>query len=43
MIINTQAFAASLNEDKNKEGRSGDKAARIIYSKPLTWIFFTSR
>ena len=33
MIINTQAFAASLNEDKNKEGRSGDKAARIIYSK----------
>ena len=33
MIINTQAFAASLNESKNKEGRSGDKAARIIYSK----------
>ena len=33
MIINTQAFAASLNEEKNKEGRSGDKAARIIYSK----------
>lgn len=33
MIINTQAFAASLNAEKNKEGRSGDKAARIIYSK----------
>lgn len=32
MIINTQAFAASLNEDKNKEGRAGDKAARIIYT-----------
>jgi len=33
MIINTQAFAASLNESKNVEGRSGDAAARIIYSK----------
>ncbi len=33
MIINTQAFAASLNEKKNKDGRGGDKAARIIYTK----------
>lgn len=33
MIINTQAFASSMNEDKNVEGRSGDSAARIIYSK----------
>ena len=33
MIINTQAFAASLNEDKNVEGRKGDAAARIIYSR----------
>lgn len=33
MIINTQAFATSLNENKNVEGRKGDKAARIIYSK----------
>lgn len=33
MIINTQAFAASLNEEKNVEGRKGDRAARIIYSK----------
>lgn len=33
MIINTQAFASSLNEDKNIEGRSGDKAARIIYTE----------
>lgn len=33
MIINTQAFAASLNEEKNVEGRKGDAAARIIYSK----------
>ena len=32
MIINTQAFAASLNEEKNVEGRRGDQAARIIYS-----------
>ena len=33
MIINTQAFASSLNENKNVEGRKGDTAARIIYSK----------
>ncbi|MBQ9369202.1 MAG: DEAD/DEAH box helicase family protein, partial [Victivallales bacterium] len=33
MIINTQAFAASLDESKNKEGRGGDKAARIIYTE----------
>ncbi len=33
MIINTQAFASSMNEDKNVEGRAGDAAARIIYSK----------
>ena len=33
MIINTQAFAASMNEDKNVEGRKGDAVARIIYTK----------
>ena len=33
MIINTQAFAASLNESKNTTGKGGDKTARIIYSK----------
>ena len=33
MIINTQAFNSSFNEDKNVEGRSGDAAARIIFSK----------
>ena len=33
MIINTQAFAASMNEAKNVEGRKGDAAARIIYTK----------
>lgn len=33
MIINTQAFNASLNEEKNREGRSGDTAARIIFSR----------
>lgn len=33
MIINTQAFNSSINEDKNKEGRSGDAAARIIFSQ----------
>lgn len=33
MIINTQAFNTSLNEDKNVKGRKGDAAARIIYSK----------
>ena len=32
MIINRHAFAASLNEDKNVDGRKGDAAARIIYS-----------
>ena len=33
MIINTQAFAASFDEEKNVEGRRDDDAARIIYSK----------
>lgn len=33
MIINTQAFASSMNEEKNVAGRKGDAAARIIYSK----------
>lgn len=33
MIINTQAFNTSMNEDKNKEGRGGDSAARIIFSR----------
>ena len=33
MIINTQAFNTSMNEEKNQEGRSGDAAARIIFSK----------
>lgn len=33
MIINTQAFATSLNEEKNVEGRKGDATARIIYSR----------
>ena len=33
MIINTQAFNASLNEDKNVDGRKGDAAARIIFSR----------
>ncbi len=33
MIINMQAFNSSLNQDKNQEGRSGDAAARIIFSK----------
>ena len=32
MIINTQAFNTSFNEEKNVEGRKGDAAARIIYS-----------
>ena len=32
MIINHQAFAASLNEENSQKAR-GDKAARIIYSK----------
>ena len=33
MIINTQAFNASMNEEKNQEGRKGDAAARIIFTK----------
>lgn len=33
MIINMQAFNTSLNKDKNVEGRKGNEAARIIYSK----------
>ena len=33
MIINNQASAKSLNEEKNKEGRGGDKGALIIYSE----------
>lgn len=32
MIINTQAFNSSFNPEKNREGRSGDAAARIIFS-----------
>ncbi len=33
MIINMQAFNAAFNADKNKEGRGGDAAARIIFSE----------
>ena len=33
MIINTQAFNTTMNEDKNVEGKSGNEAARIIYTK----------
>lgn len=33
MIINTQAFNTSLNKEKNVEGRKGNEAARIIYTK----------
>lgn len=33
MVINTQAFNASLNEEKNQEGRKGDAVARIIFSR----------
>ena len=34
MIINTQAFNASLNEEKSRgEGRKGDAAARVIFSR----------
>lgn len=33
MIINTQAFNSSINEDKNVKGRKGDNAARIIFSR----------
>ena len=32
MIINVQAFNDGFNKEKNKEGRGGDKAARIIFS-----------
>lgn len=33
MIINTQAFNTTMNEKKNVEGRRGNQAARIIYTK----------
>lgn len=33
MIINTQAFNTTMDEKKNVEGKSGNEAARIIYSK----------
>ena len=33
MIINIQAFNSSFNSEKNKEGRAGDAAARIIWFK----------
>ena len=33
MIINSQAFAANFDKAKNVEGRSGDKAARIIFTR----------
>ena len=33
MIINTQAFNTTMNEEKNVEGRGGNEAARIIYTK----------
>lgn len=33
MIINTQAFNSSFNAEKNVEGRKGDAAARIIFSR----------
>ena len=33
MIINTQAFNTTMNEEKSVEGRSGNEAARIIYTK----------
>ena len=33
MIINMQAFNTSMNENKAVEGRKGNDAARIIYSK----------
>lgn len=33
MIINIQAFNKSLNEEKSKVGRGGDKGALIIYSE----------
>lgn len=33
MIINTQAFNSSFDDAKNKEGRGGDAAARIIFTR----------
>ncbi len=33
MIINTQAFNTSMNEERNQAGRRGNDAARIIFSK----------
>lgn len=33
MIINTQAFNTTMNEEKNSPGRNGNEAARIIYTK----------
>jgi type III restriction enzyme len=33
MIINTQAFNTTMNEEKNAPGRRGNEAARIIYTK----------
>lgn len=33
MIINTQAFNTTMNEEKNVEGKKGNEAARIIYTK----------
>ncbi len=33
MIINTQAFNTTMNESKSVEGRTGNEAARIIYTK----------
>ena len=35
MIINTQAFAASMNEDKNVEGRKGDAAPEFAAMIPM--------
>ena len=36
MIINSQAFASNFDSAKNVEGRRGDKAARIIFTKQDT-------
>lgn len=33
MIINMQAFNSSFNPEKNKDGRGGNDAARIIFSR----------
>lgn len=33
MIINMQAFNTTMNEEKSVSGRSGNEAARIIYTK----------